>query len=103
MTQIIQLSERQKDLQKAVVAKKESIQSQLNALDDEIKAAMAQVNEIRSRIKPLKSSLVPLAEMEASICNIPSRAKYFTEYAPPMREEQFCDAFFEKMAAELKG
>jgi len=69
----------------------------------ELKAALSIVDEIRGRIKPLKVKLVPLAEMEASICCIKSRGKYFPEYAPDLRDQEFCESFFEKMASELKG
>ncbi len=69
----------------ALEAKKEPIQKQLDALKSQVRERQKQVDVVRAKIKAIKPSLVPHAEMQAALANPISRDKYF----PDMSKNQF--------------
>lgn len=58
--------------------KKQSIQLELDNLNEEIKKAALVEAAIRDKVALVKPKLVPFAEMQAALANPVSRDKYFS-------------------------
>lgn len=68
----------EKGLFDALEAKKSTIQTKLDSLNKEIKAAAKVEAKIRLSVAKLKPLLVPFAEMQAGLASPVSRDKYFS-------------------------
>ena len=95
-------TEKELELIKAIDAKMEPIQSELNALNAEMKEALDVVNGIKNKIRAAKPKLVPLAELKAGVANINSRNKYFPEFLGRFDDVEKKTAFINFVEEKLK-
>lgn len=94
-------TEKELQLIHAIDAKMAPIQSELNALNAEMKEALDVVNGIKSRIRAVKPKLIPLAEMKAGLANINSRNKYFPEYLGRFDDQAKKDEFIKFVESNI--
>lgn len=74
-------TEQELGLFEALESKKTNIQNELDSLIEVEQKAMEAVHAVRAKIKRVKPTLVPLAEMQAGLANAASRDKYFPDFS----------------------
>ena len=101
MMKVNRLNDKQKELVSKLDFASVPVQAELDALDKEFQAAMAVVNEIKSRIRPMKAKLEPFSEMKAGVCNIHARNKYFPKFLGRFDDEGKLEAFYSFVESKL--
>lgn len=84
-------------------SKMSSVQTELDALNREMKEALEVVNTVKDKIRAVKPKLVPLAEMRAGVANINSRNKYFPEFLGRFDNAEKKAEFIEYVESNLKA
>ena len=65
--------------------------------------AVNKVNEIKSRILPIKVKLSPLAELKSGVASRKSRIKYFPEFATKNFNDSKDNEYLEYVRDQLNG
>lgn len=100
--QVTKPTEKELELINAIDEKMQPIQSELDALNAEMKEALDVVNGIKNKIRAVKPKLVPLAELKAGVANVNSRNKYFPEFLGRFDNQEKKDEFIAYVKEQIK-